>query len=85
MTYRSFIRRCMRLFNAAVAFLLIGAVRLYQMTFGLILGGHCRFTPTCSVYYIEAVRKYGPWRGSLKGFWRLLRCHPWQPGGFDPP
>ncbi|GIW90494.1 MAG: hypothetical protein KatS3mg109_0926 [Pirellulaceae bacterium] len=71
--------------ETALASLLIAGVKLYQFTLGPILGGHCRFTPTCSQYFIEAVRKYGPWRGSLKGIGRILRCHPWQPGGYDPP
>ena len=44
----------------------------------------CRFTPTCSVYFHQSVAKYGIIHGSLKGFWRLLRCHPFSKGGFDP-
>ena len=43
------------------------------------------FTPTCSAYMIEAVRKYGFFRGSLKGVRRISRCHPWNKGGHDPP
>ena len=72
-------------FSAAVAWLLVLAVRCYQVTLSPLLGGSCRFTPTCSAYFIEAVHKYGPWRGGWKGICRILRCHPFRPGGYDPP
>ncbi len=64
---------------------LVMAVVFYRHTLGLFLGGHCRFEPSCSQYFIEAVRKYGPWRGACKGVARIGRCHPWHPGGYDPP
>ena len=64
---------------------LILLVRGYQITLSPWLGRQCRFTPTCSAYFIEAVRKYGALRGSAKGVWRICRCHPFHPGGFDPP
>jgi len=51
----------------------------------LLFGPCCRFQPSCSEYLILAVRKHGVLRGVLKGMWRVLRCHPWSPGGFDPP
>jgi uncharacterized protein len=44
----------------------------------------CRFYPTCSEYALEAVRKFGPLKGSWMSLKRILRCHPWNPGGFDP-
>lgn len=65
--------------------LLIGCVRLYQIFLSPIFGRFCRFQPTCSNYYIQAVRKYGAVRGSLRGAWRILRCHPFCRGGYDPP
>ena len=65
--------------------LLIGIVRIYQICLSPLLGQTCRFSPSCSQYFIEAVRKYGAIRGSWKGVRRLLRCHPFNPGGFDPP
>jgi uncharacterized protein len=68
-----------------LGWLLIFAVRTYQCTLGLILGGHCRFEPSCSEYFIEAVRKYGAIKGAWRGVCRICRCHPWHPGGFDPP
>lgn len=64
---------------------LITAVRGYQIILGPFLGGHCRFIPSCSNYFIQAVRKHGPWKGAWRGVWRVLRCHPFHPGGFDPP
>ena len=64
---------------------LIGGVRFYQLGIGPFLGKHCRFEPSCSNYFIQAVRKYGAIRGSTKGVLRICRCHPWHPGGYDPP
>jgi hypothetical protein len=64
---------------------LVLLVRLYQLTLSPFLGGQCRFEPSCSQYFIEAVHKYGAIRGSAKGLWRLARCQPFTRGGFDPP
>lgn len=63
---------------------LIGAIRLYQIVLSPILGASCRFTPTCSQYTLEAIRKYGALKGSYLGARRILRCHPFHPGGCDP-
>ncbi len=60
-------------------------VRIYQVLLSPIVGRQCRFTPTCSHYMIEAIEKYGAIRGVCKGIWRICRCHPWHPGGHDPP
>lgn len=67
------------------ASLLIFTVRLYQIFLSPIFGRQCRFYPTCSAYFIESVRQYGAIRGSLRGVWRICRCNPWNPGGYDPP
>jgi len=64
---------------------LIGLVRLYQILLSPLLGRRCRFHPTCSAYFIEAVRKYGALSGGWRGLRRILRCHPFHPGGYDPP
>ena len=64
---------------------LILLVRVYQYTLSPLVGRQCRFQPTCSHYFIGAVRKYGAVRGSLRGIWRICRCHPFHPGGYDPP
>jgi hypothetical protein len=65
--------------------LLIAAVRLYQIFLSPVLGRQCRFLPTCSQYFILAVKKYGAVRGSCRGVLRICRCHPFHPGGYDPP
>jgi uncharacterized protein len=65
--------------------IIIGCVRVYQWTLSPIFGRQCRFQPTCSHYMIGAVEKYGAWRGTLKGLWRILRCNPFCRGGYDPP
>lgn len=65
--------------------LLIALVRCYQLVLSPLLGPSCRFQPTCSAYFIEAVRKYGAIRGGARGVWRICRCHPLNPGGYDPP
>jgi len=64
---------------------LIGLVVLYKVTLSPLLGRHCRFQPTCSSYFRQSVEKYGAIRGSLRGLARIGRCHPWHPGGYDPP
>lgn len=65
--------------------LLVGLVRAYQWLISPLIPPNCRFTPTCSQYCIEALRKYGVVRGSWRTLRRLLRCHPLHPGGYDPP
>jgi putative membrane protein insertion efficiency factor len=65
--------------------ILIGCVRFYQYMIGPLLGKHCRFEPSCSNYFIQAVEKYGPIIGTWKGTLRILRCNPFFPGGYDPP
>ncbi len=63
----------------------INLVRLYQWLLSPVFGGRCRFHPSCSEYFIQAVRKYGAVSGGVRGIWRILRCHPLHPGGYDPP
>lgn len=60
-------------------------IRCYQQLLSPLLGRTCRFHPSCSEYFIVAVRKYGLLFGSIKGVCRIGRCHPWNRGGFDPP
>jgi uncharacterized protein len=64
---------------------LVVLVRIYQWTLSPWIGRHCRFEPTCSSYFILAVKKYGAVRGALRGLARIARCHPFHPGGYDPP
>jgi uncharacterized protein len=69
----------------AVGGVLIAGVRFYQLAIRPFLPPSCRFHPSCSEYFIEAVRKYGPISGACRGTWRICRCHPWNAGGYDPP
>jgi hypothetical protein len=62
----------------------IGFVWCYRCTLGPLLGGQCRFHPTCSQYMIDAVNKHGAVRGSWRGVKRICRCHPFSKGGIDP-
>ncbi|HHH11914.1 MAG TPA: membrane protein insertion efficiency factor YidD [Sorangium sp.] len=64
-------------------------IRLYQLTLSRLIratmGEVCRFTPSCSAYAHECLRLHGAWRGSLLSAKRLSKCHPFHPGGYDPP
>ena len=65
--------------------LLIGALRFYQTVISPgFSSGSCRFYPSCSQYAIDALQKYGALRGGLRAVRRVLRCHPFHPGGYDP-
>ena len=64
--------------------LLLSLIRVYRYTISPLLGNHCRFYPSCSRYAQEALLKYGVGRGVLLSLSRLLRCHPFHPGGYDP-
>jgi len=64
--------------------LVLAAIRLYKKALSPFLGTHCRFHPTCADYTFQAIEKYGLIRGARLGLKRLLRCHPFHAGGFDP-
>lgn len=72
-----------------VAGLLLGVIAIYRAVLspllGALTGGGCRFTPSCSVYAAESIRLNGPLAGSRQAVARLCRCHPFHPGGYDPP
>jgi uncharacterized protein len=72
-------------FGAPFRAFLIGAIRVYQATLSGLVGGQCRFFPTCSGYAEEAIRARGAFRGSLLALWRILRCGPFTAGGVDHP
>ena len=65
-------------------YVMIGLIKVYQKCISPLFPPTCRFYPTCSAYFIEALRKYGFFKGSWLGIKRLLRCHPYNPGGYDP-
>ncbi len=62
----------------------LALIRLYQLTLSRVLPPSCRFTPSCSVYTYQAIDKYGLFKGGWLGVKRLARCHPFNPGGYDP-
>jgi putative membrane protein insertion efficiency factor len=64
--------------------LFLGLIRLYQLILSPFLGASCRFTPTCSAYAAEAIRKWGPWKGSWLAIKRIGRCRPGGGHGYDP-
>ena len=63
---------------------LIALIKVYQWVISPALGPKCRFTPTCSQYALEAVKKYGPFKGGWLALKRISRCHPWGGHGIDP-
>ena len=77
--------RCWLWLSAALGLVLILPVRFYQIVIGPMLPKVCRYYPSCSEYFIQAVQQDGPCKGCIKGIWRLCRCNPWTPGGYDPP
>lgn len=76
--------RALRLINRLLAWLLTLPVIFYRRCISPMKPPTCRFTPTCSEYAIQALRKYGPFRGSWLAVRRILRCHPWGGSGYDP-
>ncbi len=64
--------------------ILIILIKLYQVIISPVFPQSCRFTPTCSEYSIEAIKRYGALKGSFMAIKRILRCHPFNPGGYDP-
>lgn len=59
-------------------------IRAYQLVLSPMLGASCRYAPTCSQYAVEAIRKYGPFKGGWLAIKRIARCHPWGGHGHDP-
>jgi putative membrane protein insertion efficiency factor len=68
-----------------IARLLVALIRLYQRTLSPLLGNVCRFEPSCSRYAVACLEGHGALRGSLLSIRRLCKCHPFHPGGYDPP
>ncbi|MBF0557994.1 MAG: membrane protein insertion efficiency factor YidD [Nitrospirae bacterium] len=64
--------------------LIISFVKLYRYLISPVLPSCCRFSPSCSEYSIEALREYGAVKGSVLAIKRILKCHPFHPGGYDP-
>lgn len=64
--------------------LLLGMIAVYRYAISPMLGRNCRFMPSCSEYASEAIHRHGSVRGGWLALRRVLRCHPWNPGGYDP-
>lgn len=62
----------------------LAAIRWYKTTLSPVVGRSCKYTPTCSMYTYDAIKRYGVIFGCLMGAWRILRCNPFSKGGFDP-
>ena len=67
-----------------VALLALGLIRVYQKAVSPLFPPSCRFTPTCSNYSFTAIERHGIIRGGWLAVRRIARCHPWNPGGYDP-
>ena len=73
-----------QLIRKGVSTILIILAKIYQLFISPMIPNACRYTPTCSAYFIEAVQKYGPFKGGWMGLKRIGRCHPWGGHGHDP-
>ena len=74
----------MMIINKFIQIVFVALIRVYQYTLSPFLGPACRFHPSCSEYAYQAIMRHGPLRGLLLAIKRILRCHPFHPGGVDP-
>lgn len=74
----------MSIVSAWTGLMLRALIRAYQLVISPLFGPSCRFAPSCSSYAMEAIARHGPLRGSWLALQRILRCHPWNAGGYDP-
>lgn len=81
---RGMMRKLYDLFCRFLSSIMIGLIKLYQWTLSPLIGRSCRYTPTCSNYGLEAIRKYGPFKGGWLTLKRILSCNPWGGSGYDP-
>ncbi len=74
----------MKIIKKVFSFVFLALIRFYQVAISPLKPPSCRFTPTCSQYAIEAIKKHGPFKGLYLAIRRILRCHPWGGSGYDP-
>ena len=74
----------MKLLLQLLSLPLIGVIKFYQYVISPILGPKCRYTPTCSNYGLDAIKKYGPFKGGWLAVKRIASCHPWGGSGYNP-
>lgn len=77
-------KKILSLISKGLATLMIGLIKIYQWTLSPLIGKACRYTPTCSNYGLQAIRKYGPFKGGWLTLKRVLSCNPWGGSGYDP-
>jgi putative membrane protein insertion efficiency factor len=70
--------------SKSLSFIFIVLIKMYQFVISPFFPPSCRFTPTCSVYGLQAIKKYGPFKGGWLTLKRILSCHPWGKSGYDP-
>lgn len=76
--------RGLNLIKQTISWIMLLLIKFYQQCISPFTPAACRYTPTCSQYAIEAIRKYGPFKGGWLAFKRILRCNPWGGSGYDP-
>ncbi len=74
----------MKTIDRMICRMITALVKAYQRTISKMLKPSCKYYPSCSEYMIQAVGKYGAFKGTAKGVWRILRCNPFSKGGYDP-
>ena len=76
--------KVLKMIKKGISFLLIGFIKFYKKAISPYKRSKCRYIPTCSSYAIEAIQKYGPFKGSVLAAKRIARCNPLHEGGYDP-
>jgi len=74
----------MKILSNLVKTMLLVVIHLYRIALSPLFPRTCRFYPSCSSYAVEAIKRYGPGKGTFLSVKRILRCHPYNPGGYDP-
>ncbi len=78
------LKKLVELAGKFISLFLIVLIKFYQLFISPAFPGSCRFYPTCSNYSIEAIKRFGPVKGGYLSVKRIVRCNPWNPGGYDP-
>ncbi|MBN1479853.1 membrane protein insertion efficiency factor YidD [candidate division KSB1 bacterium] len=81
---KNYIKKVVKFIEQILVNLFIVLIRIYQILLSPLFPDSCRFYPSCSTYAIQAMQKYGVFKGLFKAVYRILRCHPFSRGGYDP-
>ncbi len=79
-----FFAKIYKIIKIILSFIFILIIKIYQLIISPLFPPRCRFTPTCSAYGLEAIKKYGPFKGGWLTLKRILSCHPWGKSGYNP-